>query len=150
MGGPFGMGDLADFFQSQIFGDRSAEKKATPDEDFTPPADVFDTETAYVIHVSLAGAKKEDIAVSWDAENSELIVSGVIYRPGDEEFLKTLALDERNIGAFERKVKLGSRANPAKVEVTGIAAKMEDGVLRVHVPKEDKDDFINIMKVDIE
>lgn len=147
------MGGLADFFQSQLFGDSNNgtnAKKASTNEDFTPPVDVFDTETAYVVHVSLAGAKKEDVAVSWNAETSDLTISGVIYRPGDEEFLKTLALDERNVGAFERKVRLGSRAYPAKVEADGITAKLEDGILRVQVPKEDKDDFVNIMTVDIE
>lgn len=147
------MGDIAEFFQSHLFGDNnnnaSNDKSASTNEDFTPPVDVFDTETAYVVHVSLAGAKKEDIAVSWDAEKSDLVISGVISRPGDEEFLKTLALDERSIGAFQRKVRLGSRAYPAQVEADGITAKLEDGVLRVEVPKEDKD-YVTVHTVDIE
>lgn len=117
-------------------------------KDFTPPADIFDTPDAYVVHVSLPGAKKEDVGVNWDADKSELNVAGVIYRPGDEEFLKTLALDERNVGAFERKVKLGSKANPANVDSDGIGAKMEDGVLLVTIPK--TEEFVDVKKVDIE
>jgi HSP20 family protein len=73
----------------------------------------------------------------------------VIHRPGDEEFLKTLALDERRVGVFERKVRLGSRANPAQIDSDGISAKMEDGVLRVEVPKLDAG-YVEIKKVDIE
>lgn len=118
-------------------------------EDFKPEADIFDTENNYVVHLSLAGAKKEDIGVAWDPEKSELSVTGVIHRPGDEEFLKTLALDERRVGAFERKVRLGSRANPAQIDVDGITAKLIDGVLVVEVPKLDKD-YVEIRKVDIE
>merc|ERR1712137_1297705 len=97
--------------------------KANESEDHIPDADIFDTESAYVVHVSLPGAKKEDVGVSWDAEKSELSVAGVIYRPGDEEFLKTLALDERKVGVFKRKVRLGSRANPAQVDGDAITAK---------------------------
>ncbi|KAJ4402650.1 hypothetical protein N0V91_007023 [Didymella pomorum] len=118
-------------------------------EDFTPEADIFDTPSAYIIHLSLPGAKKEDVGVNWDAEKSELSVAGVIYRPGDEEFLKTLVMNERKVGPFERKIRLGTRANPAHVDAEGITAKLEDGVLRVEVRKEDEG-FVEIKKVDIE
>ena len=125
------------------------EGNTTTSKDYTPPADVFDTEDAYVIHISLPGAKKEDVGVNYDADRSELSVAGVIYRPGSEEFLKTLAMDEREVGVFERKVRLGSRARPAMVEIEDISAKMEDGVLIVRVPKLDSE-YVDIKKVDIE
>ncbi|KAL9123758.1 MAG: hypothetical protein Q9217_006845 [Psora testacea] len=118
-------------------------------KDFAPEADIFDTEDAYVVHVSLAGAKKEDVGVNWDADKSELSIAGVIYRPGDEDFLKTLALDERKVGVFERKVSLGSRTKPAQVDSEAISAKMEDGILVIIVTKLDKD-FVDVKKVDIE
>lgn len=128
----------------------SAEGATASNGDFKPLVDVFDTETAFVAHVSLPGAKKEDVGVSWDSENSELIIGGVVYRPGDEEFLKTLAMDERvEVGAFERKVRLGTQANPASVDVDAIFAKLEDGILRIEVPKLDKD-YVEIKKVDVE
>ena len=137
-------------FQSQLFGgEESSKESKDKSEDFKPEVDVFDTEDRFVVHVSLPGAKKEDVAVSWDAEKSELVLGGVVYRPGDEDFLKTLALDERKVGAFERKVRLGSRANPAQVDVDAITAKMEDGVLRIDVPKLDSG-YVEIKKVDIE
>ena len=140
-------------FNESLFGGNNngdEETKAAPkSEDFKPEADVFDTEDSYVIHINLPGAKKEDVGVNWDAEKSELNVAGVIYRPGDEEFLKTLALDERKVGAFERKIRLGSRANPALVDVEGITAKLEDGVLRVTVPKMNGE-FVEVKKVDVE
>ncbi|KAF2143355.1 uncharacterized protein K452DRAFT_247851 [Aplosporella prunicola CBS 121167] len=143
---------LAEMFQRQLFGEQGRESESKEEgaqDDFQPEADVFDTETSYVVHVSLPGAKKEDVGVSWDSEKSELNVAGVIYRPGDEDFLKTLALDERKVGAFQRKIRLGSRANPAQVDDDAISAKLEDGVLRVEVPKLDKD-YVEIKKVDIE
>lgn len=122
---------------------------AKDNEDFTPEADIFDTPSSYIIHISLPGAKKEDVGVNWDAEKSELSVAGVIYRPGDEELLKTLAMNERKVGPFERKIRLGTRANPAHVDADSITAKLEDGVLRIEVRKEDEG-FVEIKKVDIE
>jgi HSP20 family protein len=130
--------------------DPNANKAATTDnEDHTPDADIFDTETAFVVHVSLPGAKKEDVGVNWDAEKSELSIAGVIYRPGNEEFLKTLAMNERKVGPFERKIRLGTRATPAHIDADGITAKLEDGILRVEVPKLDSG-YVEVRKVDIE
>ena len=155
-GGPWGRGRFGGFDPSAIaahfwnqFNETSANDKKGESEDHAPDADVFDTDAAFVVHLSLPGAKKEDVGVNWDAEKSELSVAGVIYRPGDEEFLKTLAMDERKIGAFERKIRLGTRANPAQIDAESIVAKLEDGVLTVEVPKLDAG-YVEVRKVDIE
>ncbi|KAF2430935.1 hypothetical protein EJ08DRAFT_561211, partial [Tothia fuscella] len=113
---------------------------------FKPEADVYDTEDAYIIELSLPGAKKEYLGIEWSAEKSELSVAGVVHRSGDEEFIKTLALDERKVGAFERKVRLGSRANPAQVDVESMTAKLEDGILRIEIAKLDRD-FVKVKHV---
>ena len=150
MGGQFDMSKLGEFI-SQFAPDMAPENKdaSSNNKDFAPDADVFDTEDAYIVHVSLPGAKKEDVGVNWNADKSELGIAGVIYRPGDEDFLKTLALDERKVGVFERKVRLGSRAMPAQVDADSISAKMEDGILIVTIPKLDRE-YVEIKKVDIE
>ncbi|KAF2008914.1 HSP20-like chaperone [Aaosphaeria arxii CBS 175.79] len=136
-------------FAAGLFDPDQADKNKDS-EDFSPETDVFDTPSSFYIHISLPGAKKEDVGVNWDAEKSELSIAGVIYRPGDEDFLKTLAMDERKVGPFERKIRLGTRANPAQIDAEGITAKLEDGVLRVEVPKLEKEGFVEVRKVDIE
>lgn len=140
---------IAEMFQDQFFGEQNGNEKGAKSEDFTPEVDVFDTAELFIVHISLPGAEKEDVGVHWDAEKSELSIAGVVYRPGDEELLKTLALNERKVGAFERKVRLGSRANPAQVDVDGITARLEDGILRVEVSKLDAG-YVEVKKVDIE
>ncbi len=135
--------------QAGLGADREAGE--TDDENnFTPPIDVFSTSTAYVLHVALPGAKKEDVGVNWDAEKGELNVAGVVYRRGDEEFLKTLSKKERKVGVFERNVKLPP-GEEEKEEVDGdnINAKLEDGVLIVTVPKVEKE-WTEVKKVDIQ
>jgi len=134
-------------------GARSGETLVPDDIDsessFTPPIDVFSTETEYVLHIALPGAKKEDVGVNWDAEKGVLNVAGVVYRQGDEEFLKTLSKSERKVGVFERTVKLPP-GNEEKEEVDGdnITAKLEDGILVVSVPKIEKE-WTEVKKVDI-
>merc|ERR1712072_136194 len=104
---------------------------------------------------ALAGMLQDQLLGNGSAEKEnedlkpELSIGGVIYRPGGEELLSTLALDERKVGAFERKLRLGSRANPAQVDVDAISANLEDGILRVEVPKMDSG-YVEIKKVDIE
>ncbi|KAJ9142195.1 hypothetical protein NKR23_g7359 [Pleurostoma richardsiae] len=120
-------------------------------ESFTPPVDIFDTESAWVIHMAVPGAKKEDVGVNWDAERGLLGVSGVIHRPGDEAFQQSLVSGERRVGLFNRDVRLPPEGSESKEEVDAyaITAKMEDGVLVVTVPKVEKE-WEEVTKVNIE
>jgi HSP20 family protein len=142
------------FLQSQLGGGGGGGGEERADDavgqDFRPPVDVFATPTAYHIHVSLPGAKKEDVGLNYDADKSELAIAGVVYRPGDEAFLKTLSMGERAVGVFDRRVRLGNERHPAEVDVDGITARLEDGVLRIELPRLEKDDYVNVKKVDIE
>ncbi|KAL0640137.1 hypothetical protein Q9L58_000695 [Maublancomyces gigas] len=106
--------------------------------EFSPPVDVFDTPTSYAVHVSLPGARREDIGVNYDEDKSEIQISGVVLRGGDEEFLKTLIISERNAGLFEKKVRLGDQTHPPVVDAHKITAKLENGVLEVIIPKREK------------
>ncbi|KAJ5469758.1 hypothetical protein N7530_007115 [Penicillium desertorum] len=122
---------------------------STGSEKYKPEVDVFDTPETFLIHVPLPGSKKEDIEVNWDSKAVELSITGVISRPGSEDLVKTIALDERKVGAFERKVRLGNPANPPKVDGDAISAKLEDGILAVEVPKTEPDD-VEVKKVEVE
>ncbi|KAK7424959.1 hypothetical protein QQX98_000235 [Neonectria punicea] len=135
--------------QAQRF--QAAQPDGDNDNSFTPPVDIFDTETAYILHVALPGAKKEDIGVNWDADRNVLNIAGVVHRPGDEAFLRTLSSGERKVGMFERNMTLPPDGADQRDEVdsAGITAKMEDGVLIVTVPKVEKE-WTEIRKVDIE
>jgi len=137
--------------QAGLAPQESGETVVNNDSDtFVPPVDIFSTETSYILHISLPGAKKEDVGVNWDAEKGVLNVAGVVYRQGDEEFLKTLSKSERKVGMFERTVKLPP-GEEEKEEVDGdaITAKLEDGILMVTVPKVEKE-WTEVKRVDIE
>lgn len=109
--------------------------------DFEPRTDIFDTASHYTIHLSLPGAKKSDVGVDWDGEHSALRIAGVVHRPGvDEEMMARLVVDgrKREVGVFEKIIRLGTQREPASIDVQGITAKMVDGVLIVRVPKVEK------------
>ncbi|KAM7187150.1 HSP20-like chaperone [Rhypophila sp. PSN 637] len=124
---------------------------------FVPPVDIFNTANNWTLHVSVPGAKKEDVNVHWDADRSTLAISGLVYRPGDEEFLNTLVAAERRVGLFERKVQLPPPGGVSRdedgekeeVDADNITARMEDGILVVVVPKVEKE-WTEVKKVDIE
>lgn len=106
--------------------------------DFTPSVDVFDLEDKYMVHASLPGAKKNDLSIDWDEEESILRLAGVVYRPGiNEDLHQALVMAERarEIGVFEREIRLGTRESPAVVAEEGITAHLVDGVLSVVLPK---------------
>ncbi|RVD87439.1 uncharacterized protein DFL_001674 [Arthrobotrys flagrans] len=119
-------------------------------QEFTPAVDLFDTPDSFVIHVALTGAIKEDIGINYDFDNAELQVSGVVHRPGNEEFQKHLVDGERRVGAFDRKIKLESNGKTVPVDADGITAKLENGLLEVTVPKLRKADEPEKKKIIIE
>ncbi|KAI1774043.1 HSP20-like chaperone [Hypoxylon cercidicola] len=140
---------FAQAFRDHMDQTRSGQSNEHQDDVFVPPVDVFNTEKAYVLHVSLPGAVKEDVGVNWDGE--KVSIAGVVYRPGNEEFLQSLTSSERKVGMFERSIKLPPPGTEEKEEVDGfsITAKMENGILIVTVPKTEKE-WTEIHKVDIE
>ncbi|KAI1331598.1 HSP20-like chaperone [Xylariaceae sp. FL0255] len=148
------MRDYAEQMRNGSGGDanRSAEQQNDDNNDaFTPPVDTFETEKTYVLHVALPGASKEDIGVSWDGE--KVNIAGVVYRPGNEEFLRCLSTSERKVGMFQRSIRLPPAGSPDTDDVDGysMSAKMENGILIVTVPKIEKDNtWTEIHKVDIE
>ncbi|KAM4059070.1 hsp20/alpha crystallin family protein [Hirsutella rhossiliensis] len=122
---------------------------------FTPPLDVYNTKTSYVVHVALPGARKEDLGVAWDPDTARLRIAGVVHRPGDELLLAALASGERRVGLFERHVALppaGAADEDGErdaVDADNISAKMDNGILVVIVPKLEKE-WTQIRRVDIE
>ncbi|KAG6314782.1 hypothetical protein E4U22_008470 [Claviceps purpurea] len=132
-GGPRWMGDPMPWTQ----GDET--KKS-----FIPDIDVVETPESYSVQASLPGAKKEDVKVSWDPSTCELRIEGVVSRSvgndeeGKEETEQSgpFSLRERQTGKFCRTVYLGSQIDGDKIEGGGLSAGMDDGVLRIAVPRQ--------------
>jgi HSP20 family protein len=92
--------------------------------------DVKEDEKAYTIDAELPGVKKEEINLALN--DKQLSISVQREEKVDEE-KENYVHRERRYGSYERCVYLAD-ANP-----DGIEAKLEDGLLRVVVQKQDKD-----------
>lgn len=92
--------------------------------DFTPPMELEEDETSYLVSIDLPGMKKSDIKI--DCSEDVLTVSGERIRETKGEGKYT----ERPYGTFQRTFTL-----PSHVAVNNIKAMFEDGVLKVTLPK---------------
>jgi HSP20 family protein len=91
--------------------------------DWTPAADVYEQENAYVVALDLPGIDRETLDISIDQDRLSIRGSRTIEE-GDERRA------ERPRGRFIRRFGL-----PATIDQQAIAADYKDGVLRVTLPK---------------
>ena len=91
--------------------------------DWTPPADVYETESEFVIALDLPGIERSRLEI--DLDNDRLSIRGV--RASGEEKLHRAECPR---GRFLRRFGV-----PSNVDQKGVAAEYLDGVLRVRLPK---------------
>jgi HSP20 family protein len=95
---------------------------------WTPLSDIEETEDAWLVETDLPGVNRADINV--DVQGSELVVSGEIK---EKERVGILRRRTRPVGRFEFRMTLPPDADSDKID-----AKLNDGVLKVHIPKSDQ------------
>jgi HSP20 family protein len=95
-----------------------------------PRADVFESETSYVLELDLPGVGKDDVNV--EVERDVLTVSAKRERKTDDD-LRAVHTERSTNARFVRRFTLGEQVNAEKIE-----GKFQDGVLRLSVPKKEK------------
>jgi HSP20 family protein len=98
--------------------------------EWAPLVDITEDDKEYVIKAELPEVKKEDVKVT--VENGRLSISGERRIEKEQKDRKYHRL-ERSYGSFLRSFTLPEAASAEKV-----VAEFKDGVLRVHLPKEEK------------
>jgi len=92
---------------------------------FRPPADVEETDDAYIVDIELPGVAKQDLDI--EIAGRRLTVRG---ERKEKERVGMLRRRERSLGHFQYEVTL-----PGDVDDDSIVANLDDGVLAVRVPK---------------
>ncbi|MCR5431743.1 MAG: Hsp20/alpha crystallin family protein [Lachnospiraceae bacterium] len=93
--------------------------------------DVQETEDGYDVDIDLPGFKKDEIKLS--LENGYLSVSAAKSLDNDKKDKKgKIIRQERYAGSMERSFFVGDNLTEENIK-----AKFEDGVLKLHVPKEE-------------
>ena len=114
---------------NRLFEDATQRRSQTGGEDeferadWTPAADIYETETGFSIALDVPGIKREALEI--DIDDNRLIVKGV--RVVDETRTRRT---ERPRGKFLR-----AFAVPASVDQGKIGAEYKDGVLQIRLPK---------------
>jgi HSP20 family protein len=98
---------------------------------FQVKCDVEETKDHYFLTFDLPGVKKSDLDVSVDGNT--LIISGERRSELREELGANSIKTERSYGKFQRAFTL-----PRNVDVSGIKANFEDGVLELALPKSEE------------
>jgi HSP20 family protein len=107
-------------------------EQATPERthggvSFTPRVDIYETDKELVLVADLPGVRLEDMDLRY--EQGELILYGKV-RPRHEG--RTSLLNEYQVGDFYR-----AFAIHESIDSTKIAAELKNGVLTVHLPKQE-------------
>ena len=96
-------------------------------EAIAPPANFVETEEAYGVEVEVPGYGRDEIEVTM--EQGILSIRGE-HSEEKEEAEGTYHLRERSMGSFARRFKM-----PRAVDAEKLTATLENGVLRVDLPK---------------
>jgi len=108
-------------------GRRLATTGAKQPRSWSPILDVCETDKSLVVHAELPGCSKEDIKLSID--NDRLVLQGK-KRAHKKEKGENWVRRERFRGSFYRSLPL-----PRNVDVGGIEASYDNGILEIVVPK---------------
>ena len=96
-------------------------------QSFVPPMDVSETGDGYVVEASVPGLKPEDLEIT--IENNVLTIKGEM-RQEHENRERNYHRIERRYGSFQRTITL-----PTTVKSDAIQASLDNGILRLEVPK---------------
>jgi HSP20 family protein len=96
----------------------------------TPPVDLRETETEYVIEASLPGVKPEELQITATPDQITIRATKKAEAKTEEEKGGTYVRHERYEGELSRTILLPTSVNPE-----GATAKYEHGVLTLTLPK---------------
>src|SRR5438445_2934298 len=121
--------------RSTLFGRAALRKNGAKDEalavaEWAPLVDIVEDDNEYLIKAELPEVKKEDVKVT--VQDDVLTISGERILEKEEKGGKYHRM-ERAYGSFARSFTLPEDAGGEKV-----AAEVQDGVLKVHLPQSGK------------
>ncbi len=107
----------------------SPVEQTTPGLVFTPAVDIFETEKEITLLADMPGVKADDLTI--DIRDNTLTLSADIAAVDNTDEKEILV--EYEIGRFYRQFNLGELINQENID-----AKLNDGVLRLSLPKVEK------------
>ena len=125
---------LQDFYpaewQTKMF-DEFFNRSKGGQYDWSPPTDIKETASEYIIEMEIPGKEEDDIKVS--INENHLTIVGEIKKidQADKDLTSKHLLVERFTGSFQRTFTLPSN----RIDSIGSKAKFQNGILRITVTK---------------
>ncbi len=107
--------------------DRTRTAQSFISSQWTPPVDIFEAGDMFIIKLEIPEVERESIDIT--TEGSELTITGerkIEQGTSAQQYLRM----ERGYGTFTRSFSLTQA-----IDASGIKASIEDGILRVELPK---------------
>jgi HSP20 family protein len=93
-----------------------------------PRLDVSETDKSFEVQAELPGVKKEDIKVAIDGQR--VTIEGECQQANEQREGEQVVYSERSTRRYQRSFTL-----PSEVDDTGAEARLENGILRLTLPK---------------
>ncbi|MGH7882645.1 MAG: Hsp20/alpha crystallin family protein [Candidatus Dormibacteraceae bacterium] len=123
-----------------IFSDAFISRRESSDRNGPPvnylPVDVKETKDGYVVKAPVPGIKPEDVEVTF---SDGLLSIRAGYREESEQKEGTYLRREVASGGYFRQIALPGKVNPEKIK-----ADVEEGILMVKIPREQKPEPLKI------
>lgn len=111
----------------QLFGDVQGAPRGLPGAGVFPQINLTEDADKFYIRAELPGVKSDDIQIQATAKN--LSIAGERNIEAENEGVR-YHRREREAGKFSRIITMPTEIDPERIE-----AKMQDGILTIHVPK---------------
>ena len=123
--------EMEDFVRqySPLFGRSTPRTFNDRDTEWSPAANISETDKEYLIKAELPEVKKEDVKIM--LENGVITISGERKQQKESKDENEIRI-ESFYGTFARSFSL-----PENVDASGVRAESKDGVLKVHIPKKE-------------
>jgi len=133
---------LSSFWNDNIFDDFFNDSlffKSNFRNEFTPNADIAETDKSFEFSFDLPGVKKSDLSI--EMNNGNITISGERKMENNKNSKNYHSL-ESSYGKFSRSFELPTGINENKIN-----AKFTDGILNISIPKDEKKIVKNTIQI---
>ena len=133
---------LSSFWNDNIFDDFFNDSlffKSNFKNEFTPNADIAETDKSFEFSFDLPGVKKSDLSI--EMNNGNITISGERKMRNNKNGKNYHSL-ESSYGKFSRSFELPTGINENKIN-----AKFTDGILNISIPKDEKKIVKNTIQI---
>jgi HSP20 family protein len=123
-----GFGRMVETMFNDMFAPLARAAALSDDGAALPRLDVTENDSAFEVRAELPGVKKDDVKVSLDGQR--VVIEAECQQSNEQRQGEQVVYSERSTRRYQRSFTL-----PAEVDDAAAAARLEDGILKLTLPK---------------